>query len=543
MKKLLLLTIIAVSAIIFSAKAQTNYGYPDIKVEGYINTFPVYNKMSIAGNGWIYVISHYKLLFGGEWRYRIFCSKDEGRTFQKIIEHSPPEGAKIQDIELIVTGNTENDLVIHLLVLYNYPTENKALLKLTRHRADGTTFAMPINKLVYDFEYYDAAISSNHRAPVRSSLDNPFAVSLAVTGYNSSHNISYVYYYWSINGGISYESKTIYSRLGSETIGKVDVSIGTPGTAENYPRVGIVFEEKYNALTQICFLANRINYYSDYSWEQPIRKSYDNVSVAQPKIQWTCSINGTATTGGEQKDNFVILLHPMNTSGTGDHLYGLFPRSTFKIAKDHTPSINDLAITVIDVVDHYECESAISYDPVNDNYLVAFVAKSKTTNYFKLFHASCLRDRLIYLNWSRDKIFAERQSETGGFYTPAIDINPAKDNQAAWTWMEHAPATISFRNIWFDREWPFTTTGVDNIQADQHGLVILPNPVTDMAVLQVNRSDRYTATLYNLQGKQVKTFTFTGTEHTFSVQDIPKGIYLLNLSATAGSYKAKLIVK
>ena len=82
-----------------------------------------------------------------------------------------------------------------------------------------------------------------------------------------------------------------------------------------------------------------------------------------------------------------------------------------------------------------------------------------------------------------------------------------------------------------------------------NSLTVFPNPITDMGIVQAEFSKTTSATfeVYNTYGQKVallKEGTFTSGKHNvyFDVQNVPAGIYFVNVNTPEGSLTEKIIV-
>lgn len=77
-----------------------------------------------------------------------------------------------------------------------------------------------------------------------------------------------------------------------------------------------------------------------------------------------------------------------------------------------------------------------------------------------------------------------------------------------------------------------SATGVQ--ESEQIDFTIYPNPASDYVVLP--QSDEITtAILYNIVGKQVKTFNLVSNTRRFNVGDLMRGTYLLQFIDETGA--------
>ncbi|MDD3738478.1 MAG: secretion protein, partial [Lentimicrobiaceae bacterium] len=103
MKTKFYLLLIAIFALNISVKAQ-NIGGQDIVISEMDYYYWAYSKVSIADNGWIYILVDKKHAY--ESKLELHRSKDNGVTYQRLKEWQHIGGTwEYTDADLVVTGN------------------------------------------------------------------------------------------------------------------------------------------------------------------------------------------------------------------------------------------------------------------------------------------------------------------------------------------------------------------------------------------------------------------------------------------------------
>lgn len=92
-------------------------------------------------------------------------------------------------------------------------------------------------------------------------------------------------------------------------------------------------------------------------------------------------------------------------------------------------------------------------------------------------------------------------------------------------------------DIWKRLNDVFCVTSTTNNTINNE-LIVYPNPIRDNIQIKISNKDNYTVTIYNLQGKKIKTEL---NKDIIQLSDIPNGMYFLNLDQSGKSYTSKFI--
>ena len=91
------------------------------------------------------------------------------------------------------------------------------------------------------------------------------------------------------------------------------------------------------------------------------------------------------------------------------------------------------------------------------------------------------------------------------------------------------------------------TTGIKNAAGSASSLNIYPHPLKDKTTVQFNnpKQENHTLTLYDLQGRPVKTITnITAGRVTIRKEDLANGLYLFQISTDRiGRFSGKLTIQ
>ena len=534
----LLVAVFAVAILCPLAKAQT-IGGDDLKVIEFNNDIPVKSKTVVADNGWIYLMVHSGFDTDNS-NVKIFRSKDDGATYEKLRDWSPGgDNYRYQDFDITVTGKDESDIKVWSVELMNKPGTYESRVDVFCRDANLQNTVHPYHEDFSIVRLYDVAIATNYRAPSASGKGgNPFALAFAYTGFNSTNTQSFVDYVYSLDGGQTFTKNLLFVQDGEEKIDKVDLSLGSTSATmghSTWPLMGVVFEmNKKVGKSDIGFLSNFVDNSLNYKWTDPITVSVGNLSYS-PKIQMLLDEDNN-TINGEQCHNFMITYSNYDSGNLNWDIRYVRPKTSFKYIVGHTPAMGDMEEGLLISSPQDETNSGLGYDKGANHYLITYAQKEGSgTNTLKYFWVN-YND--IHTDFSSISKFMYTSS-TNDLYTPQVDISPTR-GLVCWSWGEHMPGK---RIVWTDTEWN-TSSDVEEVTMPQSIVQLAPNPAKDHIIISLATEGEYKATLHDTQGRTIATFAFSGKEYRLSLQDFAKGIYLLRiLTPTGDSYNRRFVIE
>ncbi len=525
--KFLLISIMAAVALSFSAQAQ-RFGR-DIVLHECNGEFWAKPKISVADNGWIYVLMNKYGHSTENDETRIYRSKDGGVTFGQIYYGVTPEDWRQGGRDLVVTGDIPSDITIWYVFADNNSTTEKTIIRLAKMDADGGNWTNVHSETYEDAETKDVAISTNARSPEDEWA--PFVIGFAATTHTISANRGNVDYFFSLDGGATFSKKWMYNKVGSE-FGAIDLSIGQAKASAWYPFAGFVFEmDKGAGKGNIGFIASSAN--GDFSTDAlKVNNKYSSeVRCIHPKIQWLC--NNTL----DEPYNFMIAYTDIYSNDDYD-IIKIYPTAGYNLS-NHT--LDNLSCRYIaGSYDKKEDSPDLSYDKNYNNYLLAY--RERVGNECKLVYKGQHYTKIDGGSdeWSYIGDISTTSTGYDWFYSPVVDIDLTR-TQACFAF-EYYNSSSSVTKLLADTEW--STSDVDEITIENKQFSVSPNPAIDKIMLRLAEEGVYSARIYNMLGTEVATFRFAGTEFTYDVTSIPAGIYLIKLSTDKGKeLSAKFIVK
>ncbi len=524
--KFLLISIIAAVALSFSAQAQ-KFG-DDIVIHECHGDFWAKPKISVADNGWIYVLMNKYGHPTEKDETRIFRSKDGGVTFGQIYYGVTPEDWRQGGRDLVVTGDIPSDITIWYVFADNNSTTEKTIIRLAKMDADGGNWTNVHSETYEDAETKDVAISTNARSPEDEWA--PFVIGFAATTRTISVNRGNVNYSYSIDGGATFSKKWMYNKVGSE-FGAIDLSIGQAKASAWYPFAGFVFEmDKGAGKGNIGFIASSAN--GDFSTDAlKVNNKYSSeVRCIHPKIQWLC--NNTL----DEPYNFMIAYTDIYSNDDYD-IIKIYPTAGYNLS-NHT--LDNLSCRYIaGSSDKKEDSPDLSYDKNYNNYLLAY--RERVGNECKLVYKVQHYTKIDGGSdeWSYIGDISTTSTGYDWFYSPVVDIDLTR-TQACFAF-EYYNSSSEVTKLLADTEW--STVGVEERPNMSNSLDLAPNPTHDKTVVKVEETGEYQGMVYDLHGRKVMEFSFSGTEHSLNVTGLPAGVYTVHLQSDAANYVSKVIVE
>ena len=106
-------------------------------------------------------------------------------------------------------------------------------------------------------------------------------------------------------------------------------------------------------------------------------------------------------------------------------------------------------------------------------------------------------------------------------------VNGEHDWPGAWGNMDISASVEAW--LFFERFLSFSTA-TNDIFSEKETLVISPNPVSDLAYLQVSENrvgEKYV--VFDIEGKKIKTGIISSTKTKISFDMLAKGLYFINV--------------
>ena len=536
MKKTLRHFIMAALAAAFitpTAVAQATMGGDDVKVLEVNQNVLALTKTRVADNGWIYLMT-----FTGRdtdnSHVTIFRSKDHGSTYQKMAEWNAPSGYRFQDFDIEVTGSTESDIRVWSAEIVNKPGEYASMVSIYRRDANLGGAVGVYQDVLSSMTLYDLSLASNYRAPGYNG-SNPFALAVAVSGYDNQAKRSFLNYVVSMDGGGIFFKHQLHTINGEKNINRVDLSIGSSSESmgnNTWPYMGVAFE--MNTSNDIGFLYNFVDNDPAYVMDAPIK--LNSAYANDPHIQLMLDNDSNNEVGGERSHNFIVTFSQYDASYDDWDIVYAYPLPSFQLnTSSPAPTADDMKVNLFSSVIADETNSALQYDKKGDHYLVTYKKANSDGTHSMLYRYLHYQDLGNKDKWSDIFTYA---TTTNDYHTPSIDINPTK-GKVCWSWIESMSGK---RIVWSDAEWA-QPTGMEDVVLQEGTMKLFPNPAKDYAQIVLPTAGDYTATLYDLRGRIVAQVAFSDAEYRLDVRHLAQGTYMLRIQSATERFVEKLIVE
>lgn len=520
-----------------SASAQTDIGGEDLSLLTYEEDPDVVNKMAVADNGWIFVLSLAEV--GGENKLTYLRSQDEGKSFETIqtVSLDASMFGTLEDCDFVVTGSTQKDIRLWVALLVDLPggKSEVSVLKCNAN-ADLTSLEFVYKEQYSTVELYHVAMDTDARCP--ASDGHPYVIAFALTGYDKASNAqhSFLDYIYSVDGGETFQKRQLYTKAGKESLDGVDLAIGSSKGLPYGDKalMGIVTKitEPGNRTAKIALFCNYANYDESIEWSQPLTivGVSDEDALGEPKIQMMCD-ELPYMVGEQASMNFVIVYPWKKDSSDECAIFYAAPTRPFTLTNDEAL----LPVQLKQTEDNNARQPVLQYDKKTHSYVLTYVAwESGDLKPDLLMH---LRGQFSDVGqqdfWGASKCYAVVPSSCEDLH---VDVEP-KEGRAYWLWMDEK--SDNTETVWFDAEQtaptaiasPYSAQGMRLASTGEYLQVSLP------------LEGCYRVVLYNLEGEIVMQTTFSGVDGKLSIAGLASGAYLLRVEGKDARYLGKFIVE
>lgn len=526
----------------FSAQAQYKPQAPvygaDVQIYSYFDCMHSTSKVSVADNGWIYVISLVEAPSIAYQAWRVFRSIDEGITFFYMCDWAYYTTDYIlKDVDMVVTGNDPTNINIWVAEISNSGTvtPHNAYARVTRWDADGNSLGTPyyLDYGAAPNETYNIAIATDYRSPGTGYA--PFAIGVTFTGHFMGND--WLTYAFSLDGGITFTGTDPYSETGPGSLGRVSLAYGITNWYD-WGRYVIAFEmNKSGDLGDIGVIGN----YTDNdggSWTTPVAVNL-NYSPSSQKCRFptvSAMDNLAIEPSVYNFFPFVVAFEEWSLGPTAIDLMfaslnpGISPTTT-------QPVLTDFTYYWMGSGSGYnETEPNLAFDRTYNNFLLTYASGDNNQLYYKVTYFEDVQSGL----WADYGNYRDAITPLTWDVAPKVDINLSK-SQVCFSWVEQASDFTE--SVYFDAEW--STVGIKdqpgNTEAAAFGLY--PNPAKDKVNVEIRKTGEYTMIITDNMGRDIVNKVVTGGNQIVSLDNFSKGIYMVRIFGKDFDSSRKLIVE
>ena len=525
----LLFTFLSISQVAFSqfSPGSTLYG-SDIKVTSESNAFNMNSKISVAGNGWIYVLENNNIgSVSGSWH--IFCSKNQGRSFSYLtgLDFNSGNG-KLMDADLVVTGNDSASIVLFVAFLVSHQSSGTDPSYCLVDRIDaagnalgGKAFVCGNNRMSF------VSIATDFRSPDLVT-SHPFSVVVSWTWSdldNYNDNLSYA---CSSDGGTTWVDPIIlYTVPSPGWLGKTSISIGNAGPAFK-AAFGIAFE-----LTDATH-AGQIGVIVDFlhmegNWLNPTIMGFDADAIIN-KNPVICMKQCTPAYPAENQVSVLVAYE--HYSGGKYHInYGYIDYQFLNSGCDQAASSDFFMYTLNPTGTSPEKQPHIALDKGNDKYLLTWLS---TNNNDLLLAAIPTLQPSVVQDYGN---YRDLHSAFSTDPLPRVDINQV-NGKACFSWIE---TDADGQNVYFDSQWADMGIPGNHVNLPCNDLIVYPNPARGKVFVDYSGKGSAVASLSTISDTDVLEFIVANGKNAFDVSNLPNGLYVIKVVGEKGVFAGKFI--
>jgi hypothetical protein len=494
--------------------------------------------VSLAENGYIYLLHHYIPSFTGDMNgWILYVSQDGGQTFNQWAHVDYDiNNYHLKDAALVATGDDPANIKIFIAELLNTGNSglNDGYCRIHEVSSGGT-------QVIYAYNYgkdpaYSISLASDSRAPGGDA--NPFAVAVAWTGYDSPLQADELHLVYSLNGGADFTYRNMYQYPG---LNRVSLSLG--GTSQlDIGYYAIAFETNYNAgagMGDVGLFLGRISSFA-FAWADPVivshKYAYLSGKVGRPAV---CLMQ-------DQYDyvpgsNFVPLLITMEdySNASNSDLAVMRFNTTYQFT-GFNPEVPGMSMIDIDYPfgpnsSHHEKNPHMIYDRDFNHFLLTY----STKNTEELIYSGVNAGDLISGNWW---VMGNYRSNTGDLPDnpmPHVDIDLSQ-GKAVFSWKDNYLGILSPAKSYFDTEWWV----VDVPEAKADHMDVYPNPAVDRIMIRLHPASEFTYIICNTRGQVLLSGEGNQAQTQLNIPpSTPRGIYLLRIKTPGGEMVKKILLQ
>jgi len=494
--------------------------------------------VSVAENGWIYLLHHYNSsLTTDENGWKIYLSEDGGLNFieKAHIEYSSFT-TNVVSTDMVVAGDDPSNIKVYVAELTNAGESGWAEGSFRIYEYDGLEA-----KVIYEAsrEYdssYSVSIACDSRMPATES--DPYTLAAVWSGYGGDVMEDQLNYIFSTDGGENFEEHLLYS---SSRIRRTDLALGnTANLTKGYFALAFELNSGTPAeYSDIGFFINDINNV-DNLWTEPFVLSeihpQEQVILSRPSVCLMQDANDHL--GGANFVPLVLFIEDLSQANNHDLLMLSFSTDyAFNGDEAVLPDSSDLVLSYPfgNVSVKQEINPCLVYDPQENDFLVTY-----STKLFKeLIYAGINVNEMELNEWWSDGSYRSNTGNLPENPKPHIDIDLSR-GKAVFSWRDEYVNPISPSKSYFDTEW----WAVDILEEKSNELLLYPNPAVDHLNIEHTDNAEFSYRIYSIQGKLItQGKAIQGKASIQFTNEMVSGVYIIQLITKFTNYTSKLVVR
>ncbi|NLL27397.1 MAG: T9SS type A sorting domain-containing protein [Bacteroidales bacterium] len=495
--------------------AQTQKFNKDVVLHECDGGFSIKPEISVADNGWIYVLMNKYNHPSENDETRIYRSKDGGITFEQIWQKTNATDVKQGGRDFVVTGNDPSNITIWYVYADNDTQSGSTFVEILKMDADGNGETSKYNHDFLTTVTHDVAISTNARSP-----DNewtPFTIGFAVSSnYGEKGYIDYVS---SKDGGATFTKKDMYSKDSSK-FGYIDISIGQGLATAWRPVVGVVFEMDKDSEENIGFIRAIADGEAVKNVLQVNKKYSATDKTKQPKIQWLC--NNTL----DELNNFMIVYSSLK--GEDWDLVKIYPSTNYNHSENHT--LDNLNWFLASSTSYCKEEYPdLAYDKKNNKYILVY--RESCNNAYTLKCKSQSYTEIRASAWSNIGNISSTSTGKNFYYSPAVDVDPTR-GKACFAFEHYIIDSLNITQLVFDSEW---NTNIEEHEIAKNAINVYPNPASNVLNM-ISENVNELITICDLSGKVVYSEQASEKQSSIDISNLSAGMYIVRIGDKATKF-------
>lgn len=484
--------------------------------------------ISVAENGWIYVLHHFGSSFtSAENGWQLYVSKDEGWTFDLEIEHSySTEDFYLVDVDMVSSGDDPSNINIFIGELRNTGSSGQLDGTMTIRRYSPGQMELMYQSFHGNDKAFSISMACDYRSPGGDCT--PFCISAAWSRENTTLQAEELIYVYSSDGGETgtFHDRSLYTFPG---IHRVSLALGNAGEQwAGY--LAVAFELNYDSQSDMGDIGILIQRCSSgtQDWTDPVvvshKFAYLNGTVSRPAVGFVQ--NQAYYFPGHPQVPFVVAMEEHSDASNSDLVIARFDDSfSSNGVQIFAPTMDQIVITYPFGVFSPEKEKNphLMYDKGFGNFLLTYSTKDTE----ELIYAGINVDNIFTDDWW---VMGNYRSNTGNLPdnpTPRVDIDLSK-GKAVFAWRDNYVGFASPAKSYVDTEWWIVDIDENTNLMEAS---IYPNPTQGMISIELSEIyANFSLKVFDITGRIIQTEEFANTEKAEFYLNAKPGIYFVEIT-------------